>query len=377
MNVWRAITQACVPILLRARCGTVATLVLSPLILAACDQASSARSDAALPAVVIEKIHFAPSNKLLNFAASIHSRIETDQAFRVGGKVTVRLVEIGQRVNAGDILGKLDDHDLKLQKQQADAEFDASSTALKKALAEQARADRLITNGWTTQAAHDQALAGTSEARGRNQRAAQAVSLAANALNYATLRAQVDGVVTATFIEPGQVVMAGQSAVRLARLSEKEAWVALPESYIDRAVAVGAHLTLWAAPERKYHAVLREVAPAADPATRTFLARYSLPDADDQVALGMSGTLTISAQHLHERVAHVPLSALFDQGNGSALWLLNPSNRLELKLVAVASYDDREAQVLSGVDEGDQVVVLGAQKLSPWEKVRPIDRVAF
>jgi RND family efflux transporter MFP subunit len=345
--------------------------------LSGCNQASGdhARQDAE-PRVLVEKVHFAPENDARTFVASIRSRIETDQAFRVGGKVARRLVEIGQRVKAGDALGKLDDVDLRLQKQQADAELEASQTALEQASADERRGAELLRKGWTAQAAYDRLRAAADEARGRNLRARRAVELAANALDYATLRADADGVVTATYIEPGQVVTAGQQAIRLARLAEKEAVVALPENYVGRVKSGEARLTLWSAPEKSYRAVLRELAPAADPATRTFAARFSLPDADDKVDLGMSGTLTI-APRKSDPVARVPLAAVFDQGKGSSLWTVESGDRLALKPIVVRRYGDRDAEVSRGVDEGDEIVVLGAQKLETGEKVRPTTQLTF
>ncbi len=345
--------------------------------LSGCNQASGGPKEAAAdPRVLVEKVHFAPENDVRTFVASIRSRIETDQAFRVGGKVARRLVEVGQKVKAGDALGKLDDVDLRLQKQQADAELAASQSALEQAQADERRGADLLKKGWTAQAAYDRLRAAADEARGRNLRAKRAVELAANALDYATLRADADGVVTATFIEPGQVVTAGQQAIRLARLAAKEAVVALPENYVGRVKNGEARLTLWSAPEKQYRAVLRELAPSADPVTRTFTARFSLPDADDKVDLGMSGTLTI-APRKSDPVARVPLAAVFDQGQGSSLWTVDSGDRLALKPIVVRRYGDRDAEVSRGVAEGDEIVVLGAQKLEPGEKVRPITQLTF
>lgn len=361
----------------RKTAASLAATLLIGLSLSACNQASGGNSEPeSAPRVLVEKIHYAPQRDARSFVASIRSRIETDQGFRVGGKVAVRLVEVGQRVRAGDALGKLDEIDLRLQKQQADAELAASKTALEQALADERRGADLLAKGWSPQASYDRLRAAADEARGRNLRAQRAVELAANALDYATLRADADGVVTATFIEPGQVVSAGQQAIRLARLAEKEAVVAVPENFVGRVRNGEAQLALWSAPEQPYRAVLRELAPAADAVTRTFTARFSLPDADDKIELGMSGTLTVAPLQ-EERVARVPLSALFDQGQGSALWAVDSAGRLTLKPVVVRRYDDRDVEVAGGVEEGDEVVVLGAQKLEAGERVRATTQLSF
>ena len=321
--------------------------------------------------VLATKIHFAPQTQTREFVAAIRPRVETDLGFRVAGKVVRRHVETGQRVKAGDVLATLDETDLRLQKEQADAEFAAARMALTQTAADERRAIKLKEAGWTAQAALDRVRAAAEEARGRHQRAARAVELAKNSLEYATLRADADGVVTQTAIEPGQVVAAGQAAVRIARAGEMEAAVALPESFAAAAGGGDARLRLWSNPNKHYRAKLRELSPSADPATRTFAARFSIPDADSAVALGMSATLAIASRDA-EKIASVPLSALFNQGQGPSLWKVGPEGRLSLAPVTVLRYEANAALVAGGVAEGDSIVVLGVQKLDPGRKVRVV-----
>src|SRR6201999_2824800 len=196
-----------------------------------------------------------------------------------------------ETVDVGQPLATLDEIDLKLQTEQAVAEFTAATDVVAQAVAAEQRAIELKTKGWPTDAALDSARAAADEARARLNRAERSVDLTKNSLSYATLAADARGVVTATLIEPGQAVAAGQTAIRVARFSEKEAWVAIPETLLGRAKDGVATVTLWSEPGKKYSAKLREVAPSADPATRTYLAKFSLPDADERVSLGMTATL--------------------------------------------------------------------------------------
>jgi RND family efflux transporter MFP subunit len=135
-------------------------------------------------------------------------------------------------------------------------------------------------------------------------------------------------------------------------------------------------VTLWSEPNKKYAAKLREIAPAADPATRTYLAKFSLPDAGDKVSLGMTATLTL-ADPATERVARVPLSALFSQGTAPSLYIVDGAGDVTLKPVAVKSYESNDVVITSGVDEGAKVVVLGVQKLDPAQKVRVVSSLSF
>ena len=202
-----------------------------------------------------------PRSPERSFVGTIKPRIETDMGFRVPGKVAKRLVEVGQTVDVGQPLATLDEVDLKLQAEQAEAEFRAATGVLAQAAAAEQRAKDLRAKGWTTDAQMDQARAAADEARARLNRAERSVELTKNSLSYATLVADTRGVVTATLIEPGQVVASGQTAIRVARFAEKEAVVAIPETLVGRAKSGVATVTLWSEPDKKYAAKLREIAP--------------------------------------------------------------------------------------------------------------------
>ena len=353
-----------------------ASLGIAALALAACSEASSRSEPAADRTVLVQPVHFVSEAGRHSFVASIRPRVEADQAFRVAGKVAARKVETGQLVRPGDILATLDPTDLRLQLEQAEAELAASRMALQQASADELRSAQLRKAGWASQSTFERQRTAAEEAHGRNSRADRAVELARNALDYATLRADADGVVTATFVEPGQVALAGQAAVRIARLAEKEAVVALPETFIPQARSGRASLTLWSQLGKIWHARLRELSPAADAATRTYAARFSIPDADESIALGMSATLTIIEPH-DRAIARVPLAALFNQGQGTVLWIVDADDRVAPRPVSILSYDGRDALVTEGVLENDRVVTLGVQRLEPGQKVHPIAQLAF
>jgi len=171
-------------------------------------------------------------------------------------------------------------------------------------------------------------------------------------------------------------VASGQTAIRVARFAEKEAVVAIPETLVGRAKVGTATVTLWSDADKKYTAKLREIAPAADPATRTYLAKFSLPDAGDNVSLGMTATLTLS-NAATERVAKLPLSALYSQGGDPSLYIVDDAGDVTLKPVAVKSYESNSVVITGGVTEGARVVALGVQKLDPAQKVRVVSSLSF
>jgi RND family efflux transporter MFP subunit len=326
--------------------------------------------------VLVATAHYEAQSPERSFVGTIRPRIETDMGFRVPGKVAKRLVEVGQTVDVGQPLATLDEVDLKLQAEQAEAELRAATGVLAQAGAAEQRAKDLRTKGWATDAQLDSAKAAADEARARLNRAERSVELTNNSLSYATLVADSRGVVTTTLIDPGQVVASGQTAIRVARFAEKEAVVAIPETLVGRAKDGVATVTLWSGPNKKYAAKLREVAPSADPATRTYLAKFSLPEAGEDVSLGMTATLTLADRET-ERVARLPLSSLYSQGGDPSLYVVDDKGAISLKPVAVKSYDSNCVVISSGVDEGAKIVVLGVQKLDPSQKVRVVSSLSF
>jgi len=351
------------------------SLAAIAIALAGCNDSVAEKAAPSRP-VLVAAVHYEAQSPERSFVGTIKPRIEADMGFRVSGKVARRLVDVGQTVDIDQPLATLDEVDLKLQAEQAEAEFRAATGVLAQAAAAEQRAKDLRAKGWATDAQLDQAKATADEARARLNRAERSVELTKNSLSYATLVADSRGVVTATLVDPGQVVAAGQTAIRVARFAEKEAVVAIPETLVGRAKDGVATVTLWSEPNRIYAASLREIAPSADPATRTYLAKFSLPGAGDNVELGMTATLTL-ADPQTERVARLPLSALYSQGGDPSLYVVDDKGDVTRKPVAVKSYETNNVVVSGGVEEGAKIVVLGVQKLDPTQKVRVVSSLSF
>src|ERR1700688_4648755 len=320
-----------------------ASLALLAVSLAGCNDKVAEKATPSRP-VLVAAVHYEAESPERSFVGTIKPRVETDMGFRVPGKVAKRLVEVGQTVDVGQPLATLHEVDLKLQAEQAEAELRASTGVLAQAAAAETRSKDLRVKGWATDAQLDTAKASADEARARLDRAVRSVELTKNSLSYATLVADTRGVVTATLIDAGQVVASGQTAIRVARFGEKEAVVAIPETLLGRAKDGVATVTLWSDPNKKYAAKLREIAPAADPATRTYLAKFSLPEAGESVSLGMTATLTLSDPQT-ERVARLPLSSLFNQGSEPSLYIVDEKGDVALKPVTVKSYETNDVVI--------------------------------
>jgi len=338
-------------------------------LLAACgDQATSATANADRP-VLVQRVVFQSEASSRDFVGVVRARHETDLGFRVAGKIVARLVNAGDRVQAGDVVAKLDSRDLRLQVESAEAELAAATSSLAQAAADLERYTTLKARGFASFADFDRKKTANDEAQARLDRATRALELARNQLAYTDLKADADGTITATLAEPGQVVAVGQAVVKLAHRGEIEAVVALPESWLGEVRSSRATVRLWINPERRLAARLRELSPQADAMTRTYAGRFTIEEPDSTLALGMTATVTL-AHTTDTSFAKLPLSAILNRGNGPAVYVVGQSGEIELRPIKVSTFTADEALVISGVSNGDRVVSLGVQKLAAGQKVR-------
>jgi RND family efflux transporter MFP subunit len=347
-------------------------LAIAALLLLAGCEASTAPATRSERPVQVQRVTLANESSARDFVGVVRARHEIDLGFRVAGKIVSRLVNVGDRVRAGDVVARLDPRDIQLQVESADAELSAATTNLAQATADLERYTTLRANGYASVAEFDRKKSAKAEADGRIERARRSLELGRNQLAYADLKADTDGIVTATFGEAGQVVPVGQPVIRLAQRGEKEAVVALPETWLADARRAEATVRLWSDRERSFNAVLRELSPQADAATRTYAARFTIEDADDTVALGMTATVTL-AQRVETPVARVPLSAVLNRGTGPIVYLVDQGSSLVQRRVTVASFTEDAALITSGLSPGERIVTLGVQKLEAGLKVRTIE----
>jgi RND family efflux transporter MFP subunit len=287
------------------------------------------------------------------YSGEVRARIEASLGFRVGGKLVERLVDVGAQVKAGQPLARLDAADQQLAATQAEA-----NRAL--AVAELKRTQELRQKNFISQAALDakQTAATAAEAQAK---------LAKNQAAYTTLVADASGVVATVLAEPGQVVGAGQAVFRLARDGAREIAIAVPESrLVALKVGAGGTAQLWDG--RRFAGQVREIAPAADAATRTFAVRFALTDAPANLPLGLSATVRFNAAAATELV--VPAAAILQQGDKPAVWLVGADGTVSQRAIEIARYGDAGAVVSSGLQEGETIVAAGAFKLAAGEKVR-------
>jgi RND family efflux transporter MFP subunit len=308
-----------------------------------------------------------------SYPGVIVARHETQESFRVGGRIEKRAVDVGDHVREGQILATLDEKDLRLSMESAQAERDAAVSNKDQAITEEKRYATLLSKNVVSQSEYDLKHLSAEEARARLEKADRALKLATSQLGYARLVSSNDGVVTKASAEAGQVVSPGQSVVTVARKGALEVLVDIPERNIQDIKVTKAEASLWSNRDTCFQARLREIAPSADPATRTYAVRYSLPNADASVRLGMTATLHL-AEQARAPTARIPASAMFNQGKGPGLWKVDPKNgQLTFLPVTVDRYSERDAFVHGQLADGDIIVTSGVQKLDEGTTVRLAD----
>jgi RND family efflux transporter MFP subunit len=307
------------------------------------------------------------------YSGVIVPRHEVQESFRVGGRIEKRLVDVGDHVREGQMLANLDEKDLHLSMESAQAERNAANSNKEQAMKDEQRYATLLSKHVVSQSEYDLKHLSADEARARLERADRSLKLAISQLGYAKLISSTDGVVTKVSAEAGQVVSQGQSVFTVAQKGALEVLVDIPERRLQDIKETMAEITLWSNRDVRYQAVLRETSPAADPATRTYAVRYALPNADAAVKLGMTATLRLS-EAVEAPTARIPASALLNQGDGPGVWLVNAqTGQLTFTPVAVDHYTEGDAFVRGRFASGDLIVTSGVQKLDKGLTVRLAD----
>jgi membrane fusion protein, multidrug efflux system len=354
--------------------------VLAVLALSACHRQPPPAAPPAIVVALAVHAHSDPSaGASIRYPVEAAARYSNAMSFRVAGKLIERDVRLGDSVRSGQAIARLDAADAQKQAASAQATLDAAEHRLVFAKQQLDRDQAQSTQNLIaanqleqTQDAYAAALAG------REQSAAQLV-VARNTLQYHTLVADHDGVITSENADTGEVVSSGQAVYGLAWTGDIDIILDAAASDLGR-IAVGqiSSVTFPALPGRRFEARVREVAPAADPQSRTYRVKLTLTQSAAAVRLGMTGDAALSPAAVAGSPADVPnfpvpATAIFHQGKHPAVWVIRPADStLELRPVAVARYTERAAVVIGGLKDGDNVVLAGVHTVYAGQHVKAV-----
>ncbi|NWD79013.1 efflux RND transporter periplasmic adaptor subunit [Pseudomonas reactans] len=323
------------------------------------------------PAMVVQPQPSAQS--MDSYPGEVRARYEPDLAFRIGGKVSKRLVEEGERVKANQALAELDPQDVRLQLEATRAQVAAAQANLSLVRAERDRYKTLMDRQMVSRSQYDNSenLYRSGEARLKQIKAE--FDVASNQAGYAVLRAPQDGVVAKRAVEVGQVVSAGQTVFTLATDGEREVLISLPEQGFGRfKIGQPVSVELWSQPDQRFSGRIRELSPAADPKSRTFAARVAFTGGKVPAELGQSARVFIQVDG--DIPLSVPLSALSAENGESYVWRVQPDHTLKRTPVRIGAFGEKTVPVLEGLSSTDWVIAAGVHVLHEGQQVRPVDR---
>jgi len=343
--------------------------------LAACKKEEKAATPEVRPVRTVT-VALSEAGETVSLTGEIQARYQADIGFRVNGKIIERPVDVGTQVKKGDLLARLDPQQYRQDFEVAKAEVATAEAEETRSEAQEWRQRELLKNGNTTRVQYDQSLKTFKTAQAQlNSARARQVQASEN-LDYTELKADNDGVITTVGADPGQVVSAGQMVVRLAQPGEREAVFNVAEALLknpprkDPTVEVN----LVSNPDIRTEGRVRYISPQADPTTRTYTVRVSLPGAPPQMRLGANviGSVTLN----QGSSITIPGTALFQKEGQPAVWLVEKDGTVQLKQITIDRYQGDLVVVGDGLAQGNVVVTGGVQKLLPGQKVRLIQASA-
>lgn len=352
----------------RRLCASVATLGAS-LLLAACGQETEAEAPAPRPVRVVT-VEKGQGGQPVTFTGQVQAQDEAALAFRVPGRMIERSANVGNQVKAGQVVARLDPQNALNTLRSARAAVAAAESQLVTTSNTFDRQERLLASGFTTRASHDAARTALQAAQSGLDDAEAQLKIAEDNVGYTDLVVDASGTVTARGAEPGEVVQAGQMILQIARKGGRDAVFDVPANIL-RAAPADLAITVALSDDPNVTATgrVREVAPQADPVTRTFRVRVGLDNPPEAMRLG--STVVGRGRIANDPVIEIPASALTAVNGEPAVWVVDPASQtVALRNVQVASFSPANVGVASGLTAGEVVVSAGVQALHPGQKVR-------
>ncbi|WP_414474364.1 efflux RND transporter periplasmic adaptor subunit [Microvirga sp. M2] len=340
-------------------------------LLAACQDQKHA--EAPTPRPVLSVVVTPQTGRTASFAGTVEPRYKSDHGFRVLGRIVSRDVNVGDVVRKDQRLATLDPVAFQLAVRSAQSDLASATARLENAAATETRQRTLLEQKIANQAQFDAARQARETAEAGVTRARADLDKAVEQLGYTELRADFDGVITATEAELGEVIQPGQTVVTVARPDVRDAVVDLPES-IGQGLPPGARfeIALQLDPSVRAAGTVREIAPQADPATRTRRMRITLDSPPESFRLGTTVTATATTQA--SPGIDLPSSALLERDGRTMVWAVDPATRtVSTREVTVAARGGSTIRILDGLTPGMRVVTAGANNLTPNQPVTIAD----
>jgi membrane fusion protein, multidrug efflux system len=351
------------------QCSLMLLLPTTAVVLSACHKEAEASPPEVRPVRTVT-VARQPAGEAVVLTGHIEAENEAALGFRISGRMIERPVNIGDRVQPGQLLARLDPQNEQNALRSAQAALSAAQGQLTQAHNNFGRQQNLLSRGVISRAEFDHAKEGLQTAQAQVDDAEAQLKIARDRLGFTELHADAPGSVTARGAEPGEVVQAGQMIVRIARQNGRDAVFDVPAQLL-RSASGDRPITVHLAEDPNVTAIgrVREVGEQADPVTRTFQVKVGLTDPPPALRLG--STVNGSLQLETAPMITIPASALTQSNQRPAVWVVDPSSSVvSMRNVEVSRYDPGAVVVSHGLETGDIVVTAGVQALHPGQKVR-------
>jgi RND family efflux transporter MFP subunit len=309
----------------------------------------------------------------VSYTGRIQAENETRLAFRISGRMVERPINVGDHVEPGQVVAKLEPQDELNALRTAQASVAAAQGQLNQAQSNFDRQKTLLARDIASRAQFEQAESALKTARAQLDTAEAQLKAAKDRVSYTELRVDAGGTVVATGAEAGEVVQAGQMIIRVARKDGRDAVFDVPAQLLRSAPSDPViTVSLTDDPAVTATGRVREVSPQADPVTRTFEVKVGLTDPPAAMRLGSTvvGRMKLDTAPVIE----IPATALTESDRRPAVWVVDPKDMtVSLRNVEVARNDPATVAIAEGLDSGEIVVTAGTQALHPGQKTRLLD----
>lgn len=322
------------------------------------------------------EVYSTGGGRLRTFSGSAKSGVESNLSFKVAGTINLIPVKVGDRVNKGQLIARLDPEDYQLATQQADAALAQAIAQQQKARADYERVRRLYENKNAAKSDLDAARASHESTKASVESAQKKLELARLQFSYTRLKAPSKGAIASVYLEVNENVQQGQTVVMMTAGAQIEVQLAIPEMLISQ-VKQGSSVTVKfdALPGKTYQATVREVGVAATEFATTYPVTARLTDADSSVRSGMAAEVSFEfgSGAENDRIT-VPSFAVAEDRDGRFVYVVEPVSGDTAKVsrigVKIGDLTSAGIEILSGLSDGDLVVTAGVSKIEDGQLVK-------
>lgn len=305
----------------------------------------------------------------LIFSANLDPVWSAEISPKFSGRMDRLYVDEGDVVSAGQVLAQMDTAELASQVYQAEGALYSAQADQQDAIADYERNAKLYEQGAVSKKAYESSRFKQDNTAGSYSAAQGGLKVLQERLDSATIRSPRTGIVTRRFLHEGYYVNSGTPIISVADTTELLAVADVGEGHIG-AIYLGAPVDIRVAAygDEIFRGKITRISPVAQLPARTFRVEINIPNQDQRLKGGMFATITIHGQ-IRKGALVIPQTAIVMREDQKTVYIIDQNDVVQQKLLEVGSINDGMVEVLSGLDEGDRIVIGGQNRLRQGSKV--------